>query len=180
VLHQCAAPIHPIMEASQNEPFAVKWNKTKMSRESIKWTLGANSASKHKIVSPILPKMELGNIIAHCPTVMHKIAAHIGNKIAARIGNHAANRFALYMNFSTPCGFHMLRRGKQHSPCKPSFDCAGRGKLLASYLALYCCARHWQRLSEAACSSLVRWKYKCTTAVYVNLTTKWNTKHCSC
>jgi hypothetical protein len=50
--------------------------------------LGANSASKHKIVSPILPKLALGNIVVHCPTVMHKISACIGNKKAARVGNH--------------------------------------------------------------------------------------------
>jgi hypothetical protein len=104
-LHQCAAPIHPTMDSSQNDPFAIEWDKTKVSTESIKWTLGANGASKHEIVSPILSKLELGNIVAHCPTVMQNIAtcignkidAHIGNKIAARIGNHATNCFALYL-----------------------------------------------------------------------------------
>jgi hypothetical protein len=50
----------------------------------------ANGATKHEIVSPILTKFELGHILAHCLTVMHKIDA--------RVGNHPANRFTLYMN----------------------------------------------------------------------------------
>jgi hypothetical protein len=57
---------------------------------TIKWTLGANGATQHEIVSPIQSKFELGNIVSHCLTVMHKIDACIGN--------NAANRFALYMN----------------------------------------------------------------------------------
>jgi hypothetical protein len=78
------------MDTSQNDPFSVKWDKMKIATKTIKWTLGANSAMKHKIVSPILSKFELGNIIAHCLTVMHKIDA--------RVGNHAANHFASYVN----------------------------------------------------------------------------------
>jgi hypothetical protein len=54
------------------------------------WALGANGAMKHEIVSPTLNKFELGHIVAHCRTVMHKINA--------RVGNHPANRFASYMN----------------------------------------------------------------------------------
>jgi hypothetical protein len=66
--------------------------------EPIKWTLGANDASKHKIVSIIQSKLELDSIVSYCPTVLHKIAACIGNKIDACIGNHSANRFDFYMN----------------------------------------------------------------------------------
>jgi hypothetical protein len=64
----------------------------------IQWTLGANVASKHKIVSIILSKLELGNIVSYCLTVMHKIAAFVGNKINALVGNHSANRFASHIN----------------------------------------------------------------------------------
>jgi hypothetical protein len=78
------------MASSPNDPFSVKWDKTKATTETIKWTLDINSATKHEIVSPILSKFELGNIVAHCLTVMHKIDAHVGN--------NAANRFAPYMN----------------------------------------------------------------------------------
>jgi hypothetical protein len=52
--------------------------------------LGTNSATKHEIVSPIPPKLELGNIVVHCPTVMYKIDACVGNKIAAHVGNKIA------------------------------------------------------------------------------------------
>jgi hypothetical protein len=86
----CIAPIHPIMDYCANNPFSVEWDKTKATMETIKWTLGANGVTKHEIVSPILSKFELGNIMAHCLTVMHKIDA--------RIGNNAANHFTLYMN----------------------------------------------------------------------------------
>jgi hypothetical protein len=98
------------MDASQNDLFTIEWDKMKVSTESIKWMLGANGTSKNEILS----KLELGNIVAHCPTVMHKIAACVGNKIAAHVGNHATNRFALYMNFfHVPCGFHMSQHGIQ-------------------------------------------------------------------
>jgi hypothetical protein len=49
-----------------------------------------SSTMRHEIVSPILIKFELGHVVAHCLTVMHKIDAHVGN--------HPANRFASYMN----------------------------------------------------------------------------------
>jgi hypothetical protein len=75
-----------IMDSNPNDLFSIKWDETKIAR----WTLGANGATKHKIVSPILTKFELGNIVVHCLTVMHKIDA--------RVGNHPANCFALYMN----------------------------------------------------------------------------------
>jgi hypothetical protein len=66
----------------------------KIATETIKWTLGATGTTKHEIVSPILTKFELGNVVAHCLTVMHKIDACVGN--------HPANRFALYMDLF-PC-----------------------------------------------------------------------------
>jgi hypothetical protein len=47
-------------------------------------------ATKHEIVSPTLTKFELGHIVAHCLTVMHKIDACVGN--------NPVNRFASYMN----------------------------------------------------------------------------------
>jgi hypothetical protein len=78
------------MDATSTNPFSVDYDKTKVTVETIKWTLGANGPTKHEIVSPILTKFELGNIVLHCLTVMHKIDAFVGN--------NAANRFALYMN----------------------------------------------------------------------------------
>jgi hypothetical protein len=78
------------MDSSPNNPFSVEWDETKVATETIKWTLGANGATKHEIVSPILSKFELGNIVAHCLTVMHKIDACVGN--------NAPNRFVLYLN----------------------------------------------------------------------------------
>jgi hypothetical protein len=78
------------MDDTLTDPFSVEYNKTKVTTETIKWALGANGAMKHEIVSPILTKFELGHIVSHCLTVMHKINA--------RVGNNAANRFALYMN----------------------------------------------------------------------------------
>jgi hypothetical protein len=86
--------LHLTMDASPNNPFSIKWDETKATTETIKWTLGINGATKHEIVSPILSKFELGNIMAHCLTVMHKIGAHVGK--------NAANPFALYMNVF-PC-----------------------------------------------------------------------------
>jgi hypothetical protein len=56
--------------------------------------LATISATKNEIVSHILSKFELGNIMAHCLTVMHKIDA--------RVGNNAVNRFTSYMNVF-PC-----------------------------------------------------------------------------
>jgi hypothetical protein len=82
------------MDSSPNNPFSIEWDETKVATETIKWTLGANSTMKHKIVSPILSKFELASIVAHCLTVMHKIDACIGN--------NAANCFVLYMNVF-PC-----------------------------------------------------------------------------
>jgi hypothetical protein len=79
--------------------FSVEYDKTKVTTETIKWTLGANGATKHEIVSPILSNFELGNIVAHCLAVMHKIDACVGN--------HAANHFALYMNVF-PCTLLLL------------------------------------------------------------------------
>jgi hypothetical protein len=78
------------MDSRPNNPFSVKWDETKVDMETIKWTLGVNGATKHEIVSPILSKFELANIMAHCLTVMHKTDACVGN--------NAANRFASYMN----------------------------------------------------------------------------------
>jgi hypothetical protein len=78
------------MDTTSTDPFSIEWDKTKIATETIKWTLGANGATKHEIVSPILTKFELGHIVAHCLTVMHKIDACVSN--------HPANRFALYMN----------------------------------------------------------------------------------
>jgi ABC-type cobalamin transport system ATPase subunit len=40
---------------------------------------GPTGATKHEIVLPILTKFELGNIVAHHLTVMHKIDTHVGN-----------------------------------------------------------------------------------------------------
>jgi hypothetical protein len=82
------------MDTTPTDPFSVKYNKTKVATETLKWALGANGATKHEIVSPILTKFELGHIVSHCLTVMHKINA--------RIGNNAANCFALYMKVF-PC-----------------------------------------------------------------------------
>jgi hypothetical protein len=81
------------MDSGPNDPFSIEWDETKATTETIKWTLGINGAMKHEIVSPILSKFELGNIMAHCLAVMHEIDA---------IGNNAANCFALYMNVF-PC-----------------------------------------------------------------------------
>jgi hypothetical protein len=93
------------MDAYPNDLFFVEYEKTKIATETIKWTLGATDATgatKHEIVSPILTKFELGNIVVHCLTVMHRIDAHIDN--------HPADRFALYMDvFPCTCCFHMLR-----------------------------------------------------------------------
>jgi hypothetical protein len=86
------------MDSTSNDLFSIEWDETKLATEPIKWTLGANSATKHEIVSPILTKFELGHVIAHCLTVMHKIAACVGNKIDAHIGNHSVNCFASHMN----------------------------------------------------------------------------------
>jgi hypothetical protein len=78
------------MDSTSTNLFSIKWDETKLTTETIKWTLGANGTMKHEIVSPIRTKFELGHIVAHCLTVMHKIDACVGN--------HPANRFALYMN----------------------------------------------------------------------------------
>jgi hypothetical protein len=82
------------MDEYPNDLFSVEYDETKIATETIKWTLGAAGTTKHEIVSPILTKFELGNIVAHCLTVMHKIDACVGN--------HPANRFALYMDVF-PC-----------------------------------------------------------------------------
>jgi hypothetical protein len=89
------------MDAYPNDLFSVESDKTKIATETIKWTLGATGTTKHEIVSPILTKFELGNIVADCLTVMHKIDACVGN--------HPADHFASYMDvFPIPCCFHML------------------------------------------------------------------------
>jgi hypothetical protein len=79
-----------MMDAYPNDLFSVEYDETKIATKTIKWTLGATGTTKHEIVSPILTKFELGNIVAHCLTVMRKINACIGN--------HPADRFALYMD----------------------------------------------------------------------------------
>jgi hypothetical protein len=73
-----------------SDPFSIEWDSTKTTTETVKWTLGVNGAIKHEIVSPTLTKFELGHIVAHCLTVMHKIDA--------RVGNNPAHQFASYMN----------------------------------------------------------------------------------
>jgi hypothetical protein len=78
------------MDDTLTDPFSVKYDETKVTTETLKWALGANGATKHEIVSPILTKFELGHIVSHCLTVMHKIDACVGN--------NAANRLASYMN----------------------------------------------------------------------------------
>jgi hypothetical protein len=78
------------MDSTSPDLFSIEWDKTKITTETIKWALGANGATKHEIVLPTLTKFELGHIVAHCLTVMHKIDA--------RVGNHPANHFASYMN----------------------------------------------------------------------------------
>jgi hypothetical protein len=60
-----------LLDAAPTDPFSVEYDETKV---TLQWALGANGATKHEIVSPILPKLELGNVVVHCPTVMHKIA----------------------------------------------------------------------------------------------------------
>jgi hypothetical protein len=72
------------------DPSSIEWDSTQTTTETVKWTLGVNGAIKHKIVSPTLTKFELGHIVAHCLTVMHKIDA--------LVGNNPAHRFASYMN----------------------------------------------------------------------------------
>jgi hypothetical protein len=57
----------------------MEYDETKIATETIKWTPGVKGAAKNEIVSPILTKFGLGNIVVHCLTVMHKIDAHIGN-----------------------------------------------------------------------------------------------------
>jgi hypothetical protein len=54
------------MDSYLNDLFSVEYDEMKIATETIKWTLGATGATKHKIVSPILTKFELGNIVAHC------------------------------------------------------------------------------------------------------------------
>jgi hypothetical protein len=78
------------MDYTSPDPFSIEWDSTKTTTETVKWTLGVNGAMQHEIVSPTLTKFELGHIVAHCLTVMHKIGACIGN--------HSANRFASHMN----------------------------------------------------------------------------------
>jgi hypothetical protein len=80
------------MDDTLTDPFSVKYNKTKVTTETLKWALGANGATKHEIVSPILTKFELGHIVSHCLTVARSMP----------VGNNAANHFALYMNVF-PC-----------------------------------------------------------------------------
>jgi hypothetical protein len=82
------------MDYTSTDLFSIEWDETKTNTETVKWALGANGAMKHEIVSPTLTKFELGHIVAHCLTVMHKINA--------RVGNHPANRFTSYMN-AFPC-----------------------------------------------------------------------------
>jgi hypothetical protein len=82
------------MDYTSTDPFSIEWDETKTTTETVKWALGANGTTKHKIVSPTLTKFELGHIVAHCLTVMQKIDA--------RVGNHPANHFASYMNVF-PC-----------------------------------------------------------------------------
>jgi hypothetical protein len=78
------------MHNTLTDLFSVEYNETKVDTETLKWALGANGTTKHEIVSPRLTKFELGHIVLHCLTVMHKIDACVGN--------NAANRFTLYMN----------------------------------------------------------------------------------
>jgi hypothetical protein len=78
------------MDDTPPDPFSIEWDSTQTTTETVKWTLGVNGAIKHEIVSPTLTKFELGHIVAHCLTVMHKIDA--------RVGNNPAHRFASYMN----------------------------------------------------------------------------------
>jgi hypothetical protein len=98
------------VDAYLNNLFSVKYDKTKIATETIKWTLGATGTTKHEIVLPILTKFELGNIVPHSLTVMHKIG----------IGNHPANRFALYMN-----GFPRTLLNMGYCSSRPSFGYTG-------------------------------------------------------
>jgi hypothetical protein len=78
------------MDDTLTDPFSVEYDETKVETETLKWALGANGATKHEIVSPKLTKFELGHIVSHCLTVMHKIDACVGK--------NAASCFASYMN----------------------------------------------------------------------------------
>jgi hypothetical protein len=68
------------MDYTLPDPFSIEWDLTKTITETVKWTLGANGTTKHEIVLPA--KFELGHIVAHCLTVMHKIGARVGNHSA--------------------------------------------------------------------------------------------------
>jgi hypothetical protein len=107
------------MDAYPNNPFSVKYAETKIATETIKWTLGATGTMKHEIVSPILTKFELGNIVAHCLTVMHKTA--IIQQIVLP---------CIWMYFPNPVASTFCDVG--YCPNRPSFGYPGRSWLPAS------------------------------------------------
>jgi hypothetical protein len=135
------------MDATPTDPFSVEYDETKIATETLKWALGANGTMKHEIVSPILTKFELGHIVLHCLTVMHKINA--------RLGNNAANCFTSYMNVF-PCTLSLahVATGDTVLVDHPlaAQDVASFQQAIKHFIAVHATNKGWHELLDYICS----------------------------
>jgi hypothetical protein len=63
------------MEFTSSDNFPLEWDTTSDYSDVIKWTRGHD---KQEIYSQTLNKFEIGHIVAHCLTVIHKIDKQVG------------------------------------------------------------------------------------------------------
>ena len=64
------------MEPFLNENFPMEWETPDNHPESIKWSLGR---AKHEIYHHTLARFELGHIVTHCLSVLHKVDKEVGD-----------------------------------------------------------------------------------------------------
>jgi hypothetical protein len=144
VVH-CTHPSH--MDSSPNNPFSIKWDKTKATTETIKCMLGINCATKHEIVSPILSKFEIGN--------RHSSLSHSDAQDRCPHRQQCSKLFRIvhecvpmYLVASTCCNMG-------YSPCRPSSavqDEASFQQAIWHFIAVHATDKDHHELLDYICS----------------------------
>jgi hypothetical protein len=81
---------------NDNFNFPLEWESPEDYPESIKWSLGRE---KHEAYTTTLNRFELGHIVTHCLTILHKVNKEVGADDAKRFNSY---KLVLPRTFSLP------------------------------------------------------------------------------
>jgi hypothetical protein len=73
------------METESSETFPLVWDENQGKLQMVKWSIGA---AKHEILTTILNKFDLHQVVAHVTSVMHLIDQCVGGNAAHRFQSY--------------------------------------------------------------------------------------------